>query len=124
MLFMDANEHVLDGPLNGILVQEDIGLNDISNRNWPEGEEMNMFINGCIHIDGVYATDDIENVINLLSLSFHERAGGRKTVILEISTRATIGQFKSNIVRPSTRRLTTKQPVTVEEQFKKHKIIE
>ena len=79
---MDANEHVLDGPLNGMLAQEDIGLNEISNRNWSEGEELNTFINGSIPIDGVYAIDDIEDGIIMLSLSFHESAGGHKTIIL------------------------------------------
>ena len=90
-MFMDTNEHVLDGPLHGMLAQEDIGLNEISNRNWSEGEEPNTSINGSIPIDGVYATDDIEDEINMLSLSFHESAEDYKTVILEISTRATIG---------------------------------
>ena len=112
------------------MAQEDTGLNKISKRNWPEKEERNMFINRSIPIDGIYAVDDIEDEINMLSLSFCESAGDHKTVIIEISTRATIGQFQSNIVRPSTRHLTTKQPVTmdsynviVEEQFKRHRIV-
>ena len=131
LLFMDANEHVLDGPLNKMLAQEEIGLNEISHKNWPEGEEPNTFIDGTIPIDGTYATDDVEEEINMVSLSFHESAGDHKTVILDISTRAAIGKFQSKIVRPSTRRLTTKQPVSVdsyngivEDHFKKHRIIE
>ena len=75
MLFMDANKHILDGPLNIMLAQEDIGLKEISNRNWPEGEEKNTFINGSIPIDGVYVTDNIEDEINMLSMSLHESTG-------------------------------------------------
>ena len=56
-----------------------------------EGEEPNMFINGNIPIDWVYATDNIEDEISMLSLSFHGSMGDQKTVILQISTKATIG---------------------------------
>ena len=86
-------------------------------------------MNGSIPIDGVYAADEVEDEINMLSLSFHVSVGDHNTVILDISTRTTIGQFQSNIVIPSSRRLNTKQPVAVdsyngivEEQFKKHRI--
>ena len=90
-----------------------------------------MFINGSIPIDGGYATDEVEDAINILSLSFHESVGDDKTVILQISTRETIDQFQGNIVMPSTRCLTTKQPITVdsynvivEEQLKRHRTTE
>ena len=88
-------------------------------------------MNGSIPIDGVYAADEVEDEINMLSLSFHVSVGDHNTVILDISTRTTIGQFQSNIVRPSTICLTTNQPVPVdsyngivEGQFKRHGIIE
>ena len=129
-LFMDANEHIIDGELNMMLAQEGIDLEEITHKYWPPGEEPNTHIEGKIPIDGGWKTPDIE-VENYLSLSFEESSGDHRTMIAEITTRSAIGEFQSKIVRPQMRRLTTRQQVSVEsynsildEQFAHHRIIE
>ena len=53
------------------------------------------------------------DVTNLLSLSFHESVGDHRTMIVELSSLSILGQPQDTIVRPTSRRLTTKQASSV-----------
>ncbi len=108
ILCIDANEHVLRGPLAKQLREQDIELSEITHGFWPTGVEPNTHIDGKQPIDGIYATPDID-VTNFLSLSFHESVGDHRTMIVEITTSSAIGRHQGKIVRPSTRRLTLRQ---------------
>ena len=111
LLFMDANEHITNGLLHAKLTGKDIGLKEVSHRSWGDNPP-NTHVNGSIPIDGIFASPDLE-IMHCLFLSFHESVGDHRTMIVEISTRSILGQHQSTIVRPTTRRLTTKQPRSV-----------
>lgn len=128
LLFIDANEQVTDGPIYRAL--SGINMKEITHKYWEPGIVPHTHISGTKAIDGIFATHDIE-VTGLLELSFDESVGDHRTMIIETSTASTIGRFQGNIVRPSSRRLTTKQPRVMEaynnrleRQYKSHRIQE
>ena len=114
VLFIDANEHILRGKLAQLLGNRHINMKEVSHRFWGESGEHNTYILGKQPIDGIYATPDVE-VQGFLSLSFHESVGDHRTTFGDISTTSMIGLHKPHIVRPTTRRLTTKQARSVQE---------
>ncbi len=113
ILCMDANEHILKGPIARRLRQDDIELTEVGHPYWPPNTEPNTHIDGSQPIDGFFATPDV-NITNFLSLSFHEGVGDHRTMIIEVTTASTIGRFQGKIVRPSSRRLTLRQHGSVE----------
>ena len=112
ILFMDANEHILRGPITRRLRASDIDLCDVSHTFWPTDKEPNTYIDGSLPIDGVFVSPDLD-VTNFLSLSFHESVGDHRSMIIEITTASFIGKFQGNIVRPSSCRLTMRQQASV-----------
>ena len=128
ILFIDANESIVRGPICRTLGS--IGMFEVTHKYWESGVEPNTHISGSMAIDGIFVTHDIETT-NFLSLSFDESVGDHRTMILEVSTASTIGHYQGNIVRPSARRLTTKQPRVLaaytsrlEQQYQVHRISE
>jgi hypothetical protein len=126
ILFIDANKSILRGPISKALTK--IGLFEVSHRYWDQGSEPNTHIAGSMSIDGIFTTNDVE-MTNLISLPFNESVGDHRTMILEVSTASTIGHYQGKIVRPSARRLTTKQPRVLsaynsrlEQQYHMHRI--
>jgi len=114
LLFIDANEHVVRGPLARRLQADDISLREIGNTFWPDkSAEPHTHADGSQPIDGIFSTPDID-ITNFLALSFHESVGDHRTMIVEITTSSAIGKYQGNIVRPSSRRLTMRQPRAVE----------
>ena len=111
LLFIDANEHILDGLIGRKLTAPRLGLVEVTHRLWGDTPP-HTFIDGSMPIDGVFASPELE-VTNSLMLSFHESVGDHRSIIIEVSTRSMLGQHQSSIVRPTTRRLTTKQPQSV-----------
>ena len=107
ILFIDANESIVRGPISRALAN--IGMFEVTNKYWEPGVEPNTHVSGSTAIDGIFITHNVETT-NFLSLSFDESVGDHRTMILEVSTASTIGHYQGNIVRPSARRLTTKQP--------------
>ena len=89
-----------------------IGLIEISNKFWPQGTEPNTYFRGKQPIDGIYVSQEIE-ASSLLSLSFHEGVGDHRTTIVDFSTASMIGHYQGHVVRPTSRRLTTKQSLSV-----------
>jgi hypothetical protein len=131
ILCIDLNEHSIWGKISRRLQSDDIELIERTHDFWPEGIlEPNTHIDGSRPIDGIFATPDI-NVTNCLLLSFHESVGDHRTMIMEFTTASAIGRFQGRIVRPSSRRLTLRQPGaiksynnTIREQFTIHRIPE
>ena len=107
ILFIDANESIIRGPICRAL--SNIGMREVTHKYWANGVEPNTHIAGSQSIDGIFTTHDVEST-NFLLLPFTESVGDHRTMILEVSTASTIGHYQGNIVRPSARRLTTKQP--------------
>lgn len=128
LLFIDANEQITNGPIYFALSR--INMREITHRYWEPGVVPHTHISGTKAIDGIFSTHDIE-VTGLLELSFDESVGDHRTMIIETTTSSTIGRFQGNIVRPSSRRLTTKQPRVMEaytnrleRQYRSHRIQE
>ncbi len=126
-LLMDMNKHIISGSLAQELQQ--LGLVKATNKVWQD-EEPHTFVFGRSIIDGVYHTPDPE-VAGVTLLSFHESMGDHHTILVDITTCLAIGQQEHKIVRPSARRLTTKNKQSVKkylddvtEQFRQHKILE
>ena len=126
ILCIDLNEHSLNGKIARRLRSDDIELNECTHSFWPDQCEPNTHIDGSQPIDGIFATPDID-VTNCLLLSFHESIGDHRTAILEFTTKSAIGRYQGKIVRPSSRRLTLRQPgavksynSTIHEQFNIH----
>lgn len=129
LLFIDANEPITNGPISRALQQRRLEMREVTHHFW-DGVEPNTHINGSRSIDGIFATADIE-ITGFSSLSFHESVGDHRSMIVEISTRSAIGTFQGKIVRPTSRRLTTKQPGAIQaynnqlqRQFTSHRIPE
>ena len=112
ILFIDSNEHILHGPLAQLLTHPSIGLRELTHKYWPSDTEPNTHFRGSQPIDGIYASPDIESS-GFLSLSFHEGVGDHRTMIIDFTSASMIGQYQGHVVRPTTRRLTTKQPSSV-----------
>ena len=112
ILFIDSNEHVLNGHLAHLLSHPTIAMHEVSHKFWRPGEEHNTHINGSQPIDGVYASPEID-VGSFLSLSFHEGVGDHRTSIIDFTTASMVEMFQGHIVRPTSRRLTTKQSSSV-----------
>ena len=128
ILFIDSNEHVLTGRLAGLFAHPSIDMHEASHAFWNKGMEHNTHINGTKPINGVYASPEID-VQSFLALSFHEGVGDHRTSIIDVTTASMIGMFQGHIVRPTSRRLTTKQSASVAsynsvlwEQLKLHNI--
>lgn len=128
ILIMDANEHILRSPLACRLHSDDIELSDISHHFWETGTEPHTYIDGSQPIDGIFTTPNLD-VSNFVALSFHESVGDHRTLIVEILTASFIGKYQGNIVRPTSRRLTMRQPRSVDayndeidRQFRRHNI--
>ena len=112
LLFIDSNEDVINGRLGRSLIECPADLVERSHLFWPPGEPPNTYVLGSLPIDGIYSTPDID-ITNILSLPFVESVGNHRTMITEITTLSALGQLHGNVVRPTTRRLTTKQSSSV-----------
>ena len=112
ILFIDSNEHILHGPLAQRLTHPSIDLKEVTHKFWPTGTEPNTHFRGSQPIDAIYASPEID-VRNCLSLSFHEGVGDHRTMIVDFTTASMIGHYQGHVVRPTSRRLTTKQPSSV-----------
>jgi len=77
---MDANEHVLNGPLCRRLRDEVTGLDleEISHKAWG-GEEVNTHIDGSLPIDGVWVSCSLE-IGGFLILPFSQSVGDHRSM--------------------------------------------
>lgn len=105
IIFWDANENILDGPLCK-LIMERLDMVEVFSQHW-EGEEPNTHIRGSEAIDGCMHTKDIESSAALLK-SFHNSCGDHRTGIVDFTTQSVLGKDDFNPVRPPPRRLSTR----------------
>ena len=108
ILMMDANEHILNGPLGRSLLAEENGLNlmECSHKAWG-GAEPNTHIDGSHPIDGVWASRSLE-IGGFKMLPFGEGVGDHRTMLFDVSSRSLLGVFEHKVVRAGCRRLNTK----------------
>lgn len=111
-LFIDANEHIRSGNIARVLAEKHIDMHEASHRFWGVSGEHNTYILGSKPIDGIFATPDLD-ITGFLSLSFHEGVGDHRTTFTDISTPSMIGIYQPHIVRPTSRRLTTRNASSV-----------
>jgi hypothetical protein len=126
LLYMDANENVITGPLCSKLA--DIGLTPWGHR--LHGHLPNTHVEGSECIDEVWGSIGLE-VTGLKVLPFSESIGDNRTLIVDFTTRSAIGLFAHLVVRPdcrwlvnSNRQCADKYRSLMEEQFKIHRIQE
>ena len=128
VLFIDANEQIMDGLISRALAG--INMTEITHKFWEPGTKPHTHISGSTAIDGIFLPHDLETS-GLVELSFDKSVGNHRTMIIELTTTSTIGRFQGKIVRPASRRLTTKQPQVMEaynnrleRQYRSHRIQE
>ena len=126
LLYMDANEPVLDGPLCSQLAE--FGLTPMAHK--FHGTIPNMHVEGSECIDKVWASPGVE-VTGIQLLSFHQSIGDHRTFIVNFTTRSAVGLFAHLIVCPECRRLVNSNKycaehyrAVVEAQWDRHQILE
>ena len=129
ILMMDANEHVLTGKFCRRLIDDSIGLREIT-KDVVGSLCPNTHGMGSIPIDGVWATSDI-TVTSVKWLSLEESPGDHRACIFDFTTLSAVGTEEKKIVLPDCRRLTSSNKGSVinytqelEQQFKIHRIEE
>ena len=128
LLVMDTNEPPGE-ELDNLLAQEGLEMEEFTHKYWGDTEP-NTHISGTRAIDRAYRTKDVE-VAYFLLCSFVESPGDHRTLLIDITTRSMLGEFKPKIVRPVGRRLVMsnwycvqRYNHIVEEQFLLHRIVE
>ncbi len=126
ILFMDANENCIDGPLCSRLA--DIGLAPQAHRLY--GRVPNTHVEGSECIEEVWCSFGIE-ITGIQLLSFHEGIADHRPFIVDFTSRSAIGLYTHRIVRPDCRRLVMahfqsviKYRQIVCDQCKRHRIFE
>ncbi len=104
LIFMDMNEHILNGPLAQWMVR--MGLEEATHKHWGSIEP-HTYVGGKEPIDAVFHSPDL-NVTTTMQLSFHEGVGDHCTVLVDISTWSAIGQQEFKVVHPHVRQLNSK----------------
>lgn len=102
MLYMDANENVIDGPLCSALA--DLGFTPEAHR--LHGYIPNTHVSGSECIEEVWCSFGLE-VTAIQILSFHKSIGDHRCFLVDFTTRSAVGLFAHLIVRPECRRLVT-----------------
>lgn len=95
LIFIDLNEHILTSRLAQDL--REIGLEEATHLQWPEGVEPRTYIQGSGPNDAVYHTPNLE-IVSSMQLSFHEGVGDHRTVIVDVSSRSMIGKDSFKMV--------------------------
>jgi len=129
VLVMDVNDNPLTSRFYQQLQKEKTGLVEFTHKCWGPTLPY-MHISGSSPIDGGSKSSEIE-IVNLGMLTFAESPGDHRSLIIDISTRSLLGEFRFKICRPVSRRLVTSQQQSVDrynkivrEQFDIHQIVE
>ncbi len=104
LIFMDMNEHILNGPLARRMVR--MGLEEATCNHWGSLEP-HTYVGGKEPIDAVFHSPDL-NVTATMQLLFHKGIGDHCTVLVDISTWSAIGKQEFKVVHPHARRLNSK----------------
>lgn len=100
MLYMDANENVIDGPLCAGLAT--LGFTPEAHR--LHGYIPNTHVLGSECIEEIWCSYGLE-VTGIQILSFHKSIGDHRCFLVDFTTCSAIGLFAHLIVRPKCRRL-------------------
>ncbi len=130
VLFMDHNKHIYDGMLGKALSNRD-GLNlqevILKQTGAPTGA---TFFRGSQPIDGLWASDNLD-ISNVCVMPFGYGVGDHRAFILDILLQSLVGVNPVQIVRPASRRLTSRQPEcgkayvrSLKENIIQHRLIE
>jgi hypothetical protein len=129
ILCMDANEHVLMGPLCRQLTSQGIDLQEATKARLGSLCP-HTYVDGRIPIDGVWTTPDIE-ITGITWLPFDESPGDHRACVFEFIALSTVGVKEKKISYPACRRLTTqakgcmeKYAAVLEEQWCRHRMEE
>jgi hypothetical protein len=90
IIFIDANEHILNGTLPNDL--HSLGLLEATHKHWAKDEPRTYVHGNGAPIGGVFHMPDLEITL-VLQLFFREGAGNHRMVIVDISSSA-IGKFE------------------------------
>jgi hypothetical protein len=88
LIFMDLNEHILQGGLTKYLLN--MGLQEATQANWGSSEP-HMYVRGTEPIDGVWFLLELEITLTM-QLSFHEGVEDHRTVLVDVSIASAIGK--------------------------------
>jgi hypothetical protein len=126
LLHMDANENVLTGPLCSRLAE--LGFTPCAHS--LHGHIPNTHVSGTECIDEVWSSFGLE-VTGVQVQSYHNSVGDHRSFLVDFTTRSAIGLYAHLIVRPDCRRLVNSNKrcadryrQLVEEQWKRHRIME
>ena len=104
---MDHNKHVYDGPLGRALADPDgPGLREAILLH-TEKRTGATFFRGSKPIDGLWVTSDID-ISNACVMPFVYGVGDHRLFVLDVTIESLIGTCSPKIVRPASRRLSSK----------------
>ena len=129
VLMMDANEDVVDGAMCKQLGGEDLNLREVVYSR-TEAKGPNTYFRGKDAIDGIWVSEEIETGAAAY-LPFDPELGDHRPVVVNITKKSLLGTQGPRIKPPSARRLNSKIKRIrqkyidrLEEQFRKHRILE
>jgi hypothetical protein len=97
LLYMDANENVIDGPLCREQL-ENLGFTPWAHR--LHSFIPNTHVEGSECIEEVWGSYGVEVMGIIQVLPFHQSIGDHRSFRVDFTTRSTIGLFHQHIVRP------------------------
>jgi hypothetical protein len=115
VVFLDANENMLNGPFQSMLASPDLQMREATyhkhpNPRWPQTATYYKGTSiGKFPIDGVWVTPDLP-VDAATWLQFLPHLGDHRFNILDINAQTLVGDNLIKIVRPPARRLNSKLP--------------
>jgi hypothetical protein len=96
MLYLDANENILEGPLcQGLMA---LGFSPAAHS--MHGRLPNTHVSGSQCIDEVWVSFGLE-VTGVQVLCFHQSVGDHRSFLVNVTTRSTIGLYAHLIVQPA-----------------------
>jgi hypothetical protein len=100
---MDANENMTNGHMERMLSSKDIGMRPVMLKNHPDLPLTPMYMRGLqpgrVAVDEVWVTDDLP--VDIAGwLAVHKCPGNHHIVMIEIDTKALLGDDLLQITRP------------------------
>jgi hypothetical protein len=100
---MDANKNMTNGHMERMLSSKDIGMRPVTLKNHPDLPLTPTYMRGLqpgwVPVDEVWVTDDL--LVDMAGwLAVHKCPGNHRIIILEIDTKALLGDDLLQITRP------------------------
>jgi hypothetical protein len=131
---MDANKNMTNGHMERMLSHEDIGMRPVTLKNHPDLPLTPMYMRGLqpgrVPVDEVWVTNDLP--VDMAGwLTVHKCPGDHHVVMIEIDTKALLGDNLLWITRPPAQCLSCQIPRAkknyqrrVISHFQKHRVLE